>query len=202
MEFLRRLGRVGLQWLAARYGLEAPVMDLETGARNRVPVAQLIRRTLKEIEPHARLAKLNTEESQQVAARLKGRCAPQACWADDIGAYSLNEVAINWNAPLVWVSGWLAQWQEMLLDADLVVIVVAPNRLKNLRSRYGSAGNKDDGFDAFVLADPLRTDRARLEALSLEVDCDVVQSYLDAIPRELTSVEAFATRAAATQPVA
>ena len=29
-------------------------MDLATGARNRVPVAQLVRRTLKEIEPHAR----------------------------------------------------------------------------------------------------------------------------------------------------
>ena len=42
------------KWLAARYGLEAPVMDLLTGARNRIPVAQLIRRTLKEIEPHAR----------------------------------------------------------------------------------------------------------------------------------------------------
>jgi glutamate---cysteine ligase / carboxylate-amine ligase len=42
------------KWLAARYGLEAPVMDLWTGRRNRVPVAQLIRRTLREIEPHAR----------------------------------------------------------------------------------------------------------------------------------------------------
>jgi carboxylate-amine ligase len=42
------------KWLAARYGLEAPVMDLATGRRNRVPVAQLVRRTLKEIEPHAR----------------------------------------------------------------------------------------------------------------------------------------------------
>src|SRR6185503_2022139 len=42
------------KWLAARYGLEAPVMDLERGTRNRVPVAQLVRRTLKEIEPHAR----------------------------------------------------------------------------------------------------------------------------------------------------
>jgi carboxylate-amine ligase len=29
-------------------------MDLATGRRNRVPVAQLVRRTLKEIEPHAR----------------------------------------------------------------------------------------------------------------------------------------------------
>ncbi|HWC32220.1 MAG TPA: glutamate-cysteine ligase family protein, partial [Actinomycetota bacterium] len=42
------------KWLAGRYGLEAPVMDLLTGRRNRVPVAQLIRRTLREIEPHAR----------------------------------------------------------------------------------------------------------------------------------------------------
>jgi carboxylate-amine ligase len=42
------------KWLAARYGLEAPVMDLWTGRRNRVPVAQLIRRTLREVEPHAR----------------------------------------------------------------------------------------------------------------------------------------------------
>ena len=29
-------------------------MDLATGRRNRVPVAQLIRRTLRELEPHAR----------------------------------------------------------------------------------------------------------------------------------------------------
>ncbi|MDQ3858688.1 MAG: carboxylate-amine ligase [Actinomycetota bacterium] len=42
------------KWLAGRYGLEAPVMDLVTGRRNRVPVAQLIRRALREIEPHAR----------------------------------------------------------------------------------------------------------------------------------------------------
>jgi carboxylate-amine ligase len=42
------------KWLSARYGLEAPVMDLATGRRNRMPVAQVIRRTLKEIEPHAR----------------------------------------------------------------------------------------------------------------------------------------------------
>ena len=42
------------KWLAARYGLEAPLMDLATEARNRVPVAQLIRRRLKQLEPHAR----------------------------------------------------------------------------------------------------------------------------------------------------
>src|ERR671935_166899 len=42
------------KWLAGRYGLDAPLMDLATGRRNRIPVARLIRRTLKEIEPHAR----------------------------------------------------------------------------------------------------------------------------------------------------
>jgi glutamate---cysteine ligase / carboxylate-amine ligase len=42
------------KWLAARYGIEAPVMDLVTGRRNRVPLAQTIRRTLKLAEPHAR----------------------------------------------------------------------------------------------------------------------------------------------------
>lgn len=49
-----------------------------------------------------------------------------------------------------------------LLEAALTVVVISPNQLKNLRGRYGSAGNKDDRFDAFVLADTLRTDRARL----------------------------------------
>ena len=42
------------KWLAARYGLEAPLMDLATGRRNRLPVAQLVRRRLRELEPHAR----------------------------------------------------------------------------------------------------------------------------------------------------
>src|SRR5665648_559475 len=52
-----------------------------------------------------------------------------------------------------------------LLEAGLTVVVISPNQLKNLRSRYGSAGNKDDQFDAYVLADTLRTDRARLRPL-------------------------------------
>jgi transposase len=54
---------------------------------------------------------------------------------------------------------------DALLDAGITVVVISPNQLKNLRGRYGSAGNKDDRFDAFVLADTLRTDRARLRPL-------------------------------------
>ncbi|WP_294062352.1 glycoside hydrolase family 9 protein [Sphingomonas sp.] len=51
----------------------------------------------------------STAMSDDVAKQLKGKCAPQACWADDARAYALNEVAINWNAPLVWVADWLAE---------------------------------------------------------------------------------------------
>ena len=57
---------------------------------------------------------------------------------------------------------------DALLDATLTVVVISPNQVKSLRSRYGSAGNKDDRFDAYVLADTLRTDRARLRVLTLD----------------------------------
>jgi transposase len=55
---------------------------------------------------------------------------------------------------------------EALLQAELTVLVISPNQVKNLRSRYGSAGNKDDRFDAYVLADVVRTDRRRLTPLT------------------------------------
>jgi transposase len=54
---------------------------------------------------------------------------------------------------------------DALLEAGVTVVVITPRQVKNLRSRYGSAGNEDDRFDAFVLADVLRTDRARLRPL-------------------------------------
>ena len=54
---------------------------------------------------------------------------------------------------------------DTLMGEGITVVVVSPNQVKNLRRRYGSAGNKDDRFDAYVLADTLRTDRARLRPL-------------------------------------
>jgi transposase len=54
---------------------------------------------------------------------------------------------------------------DALLSAGITVVVISPNQARNLRGRYGSAGNKDDRFDAYVLADTLRTDRARLRPL-------------------------------------
>lgn len=73
-----------------------------------------------------------------------------------LGKHGVGEVAIERpDGPVI----------DTLLDAGLTVVVISPNRVKNLRGRYGSAGNKDDRFDAFVLADTLRTDRLRLRPL-------------------------------------
>lgn len=73
-----------------------------------------------------------------------------------LGRHDVGEVAIERpDGPVV----------DTLLAAGLVVVVISPNQVKNLRGRYGSAGNKDDRFDAYVLADTLRTDRARLRPL-------------------------------------
>ncbi|HET6625059.1 MAG TPA: IS110 family transposase [Nocardioidaceae bacterium] len=73
-----------------------------------------------------------------------------------LGKHGVGEVAIERpDGPVV----------DALLAAELTVVVVSPNQVKNLRGRYGSAGNKDDRFDAYVLADTLRTDRARLRPL-------------------------------------
>jgi carboxylate-amine ligase len=70
------------KWLAARYGLEAPVMDLATGRRNRVPVAQLVRRTLKEIEPHARELGADSELDgiRAILARGNGADRQRRVW--------------------------------------------------------------------------------------------------------------------------
>jgi endoglucanase len=49
----------------------------------------------------------STALADDVAKTMRGRCTGQTCWTDDWRAYSMNEVAINWNAPLVWVAAFL-----------------------------------------------------------------------------------------------
>jgi transposase len=81
-----------------------------------------------------------------------------------LGRHGAGEVAIERpDGPVV----------DTLLAAGLTVVVISPNQVKNLRGRYGSAGNKDDRFDAYVLADTLRTDRARLRPLVPDTEATV-----------------------------
>ncbi len=46
-------------------------------------------------------------QDEVAQAKLHG-CAPQLCYVDDIGSWSTNELTINWNSTLAWVSSFIA----------------------------------------------------------------------------------------------
>jgi len=51
----------------------------------------------------------NVELQDPTASAQLAGCRPQKCYLDDINAYSLNEVAINWNSALTWLAFWAAE---------------------------------------------------------------------------------------------
>jgi endoglucanase len=55
----------------------------------------------------------NSALQDPYAAKLLKGCAAQFCYVDDIQSYSTNELAINWNSTLAWVSSFVAD-QAML----------------------------------------------------------------------------------------
>ena len=63
---------------------------------------------------------------------------------------------------------------EPLLADVLLVLMIAPNQLTNLRSRYRSTADNDDRYDAYVLADVVRRDRRRLSPLTGSTPATIV----------------------------
>jgi len=45
-------------------------------------------------------------------------CAPQRCYVDDIQSWSTNEITINWNSALGWVTTFLAAPQAPVVEGD------------------------------------------------------------------------------------
>jgi transposase len=67
---------------------------------------------------------------------------------------------------------------EHLIRDGFDVVIISARQVKSLRARYGSAGNKDDRFDAFVLADALRTDAGRWATLQPDSDETIAMRML------------------------
>ncbi|WP_231648211.1 glycoside hydrolase family 9 protein [Saccharothrix sp. NRRL B-16348] len=51
----------------------------------------------------------NVDLQDPVAQQQLAGCKPQKCYLDDINAWSVNEVALNWNSALAWLSAWAAE---------------------------------------------------------------------------------------------
>jgi transposase len=62
---------------------------------------------------------------------------------------------------------------DALMEAGLEVVVVSSRSVKALRERYGTAGNKSDRSDAYVLADCSRTDGHRWASLKPDTPATV-----------------------------
>ncbi|MEU0531400.1 IS110 family transposase [Amycolatopsis tolypomycina] len=74
---------------------------------------------------------------------------------------------------------------EHLLREGFEVVVISARQVRSLRARYGSAGNKDDRFDAFVLADALRTDAGRWAPVRPDTDDTIALRMLIRARRDL-----------------
>jgi transposase len=128
-------------------------------------------------------------EQTDPGSRVPARVTAGIDWASDEHAVAVvdeqglpvDRFSVAHTAPgLRWLIARLRRWEvtevaierpdgpvvDGLLEAELIVFVIDPKQVKNMRGRYGSAGNKDDRFDAYVLADVLRTDRARMRPLT------------------------------------
>ena len=64
------------------------------------------------------------------AAGLAG-CAPMKCFVDNIEAWSANEITINWNAPLAWLSAFVDEQAHVLAGAAFPAKVAKPKAAKS-----------------------------------------------------------------------
>jgi endoglucanase len=54
----------------------------------------------------------NSGNEDEVAKKQLAGCAAQFCYVDDIMAFASNELTINWNAPLAWVTAFAADQRD------------------------------------------------------------------------------------------
>lgn len=69
----------------------------------------------------------NSGLEDPIATGLLTGCAPQRCFVDNIQAWSVNEITINWNAPFAWVMAYLDEYathinEKFYLPASLIAI--------------------------------------------------------------------------------
>jgi endoglucanase len=77
----------------------------------------------------------NSGIQDPLAQRLLQGCKPQFCYIDDIESWATNELTINWNSPLSWVSAFLTD----------------KSGRSDCRVRYSAHGSWPGGFTSQVV---------------------------------------------------
>ncbi len=73
--------------------------------------------------PNSTITLEDCKATQAMSLYERCRLTPQKCYADDVDAFSVNEVTINWNAPFAWVTSyldemkWRYEWENTLANA-------------------------------------------------------------------------------------
>jgi len=90
-------------------------------------------------------------------------CSPQMCYLDNVQAWSVNEVAINWNSALSWVASFVADQKDGApLFVDMQPNAPFADAIEWLRTQGISTGSLQ--LDGTVIFDP--TGPVRREAMA------------------------------------
>lgn len=165
----RRVAAIDAQW-----GVRAK--ERQYRGRRRIAVAEPAawRFIMAEAEPRVFVGvDWATQEHQVCALKADGVVVGERVFKH--GGSGLEELA-------AWLSGLAPEREavavaievphgpvvEALLERGFVVFAINPKQMDRFRDRFTVAGAKDDRFDARVLADSLRTDRACFRKLRVE----------------------------------
>ncbi|MDO6748188.1 glycoside hydrolase family 9 protein [Gilvimarinus sp. 1_MG-2023] len=142
----------------------------------------------------------NAGMDDPIAQVLLDGCDPLKCYVDELEAYSTNEITINWNTPLAWVSSYLDEAASGVLPQACGGLVAKEETLEIGEASVGTldlaALNNALPGDLFVIVEPPEFGTASINAngvLTYSVD---VQSGEDTLVYELhrgTEVSAGAT---------
>ncbi|MET7418925.1 glycoside hydrolase family 9 protein [Dactylosporangium sp. NPDC005555] len=97
----------------------------------------------------------NSGLQDPVAQAQLGGCKAQKCFVDDIGAYSVNEVAINWNSALASLASWAADHTGTILPQDTTPPTVPGTPVASdvtatgLRLTWAASGDPESGVTGY-----------------------------------------------------
>ncbi|MDO3386801.1 glycoside hydrolase family 9 protein [Gilvimarinus sp. SDUM040013] len=110
----------------------------------------------------------NAGMEDPIALALLDGCSPLKCYVDELEAYSTNEITINWNTPLAWVSAYLDEAASGALPQACGGLVAEDAALDIGEASSGTLDlatiNNAQAGDTFVIVEPPEFGTATIDA--------------------------------------